>query len=64
LRAIGTPAAKRAWTEHNTIEDVSENLAAVTVPVTVVIGDRDQVEHESALRKVLLAFFRRRRSRC
>jgi pimeloyl-ACP methyl ester carboxylesterase len=47
----GMPAAKQAWTERNMIEDVSENLAAVTVPVTVVIGDRDQVEHEPALRK-------------
>jgi pimeloyl-ACP methyl ester carboxylesterase len=26
-------------------------MSAITVPVTVVIGDRDQVEHELALRK-------------
>jgi pimeloyl-ACP methyl ester carboxylesterase len=32
-------------------------LAAVTVPVTVVIGDRDQVEHEPALRKTFAPFF-------
>jgi 3-oxoadipate enol-lactonase len=34
------------------IEDVSAGLDAVTVPVTVVIGDRDEVEHEAALREI------------
>jgi hypothetical protein len=34
------------------IEDVSARLAAVTGPVAVVIGNRDQVEHEAALRAV------------
>jgi len=34
------------------IEDVSDGLS-VTLPVTVVIGDRDQVEHEPALRQTL-----------
>lgn len=48
----GTSNAKRAWTEIGMIEDVSAGLDAVTVPVTVVIGDRDQVEHEAALREV------------
>jgi pimeloyl-ACP methyl ester carboxylesterase len=52
----GAPAAKRAWTEHNMIEDISAELNAVTVPVTVVIGDRDQVEHEPALRKTFTRF--------
>jgi pimeloyl-ACP methyl ester carboxylesterase len=48
----GAPGAKRAWTERNMIEDVSAGLSAVRVPVTVVIGDRDQVEHEAALREI------------
>jgi 3-oxoadipate enol-lactonase len=52
----GTSGAKRAWTERNMIEDVSAGLAAVTVPVTVVIGDRDQVEHEPALREIFARF--------
>lgn len=47
----GAPAAKRAWTERNMMEDVSAGLTAVSVPVIVVIGDRDQVEHEPALRQ-------------
>ena len=48
----GAEGAKRSWTETGMVMDVSAGLAAVTVPVTAVIGDRDQVEHESALRKV------------
>ena len=51
----GKPDAKRAWTESNMIEDVSTGLEAVTAPVRVVIGDRDQVEHEAALRENLRA---------
>jgi len=52
----GALAAKRAWTERNMIEDVSAGLAAVTVPVAVIIGDRDQVEREAALRQVFARF--------
>ena len=48
----GAPGAKRAWTESGMIEDVSAGLDAVTLPVTVVIGNRDQVEHEAALRQI------------
>jgi 3-oxoadipate enol-lactonase len=44
--------AKRAWTENGMIKDVSAGFDAVAVPVTVVIGDRDQVEHETALREI------------
>lgn len=54
----GTADAKRAWTESGMIEDVSAGLDAVTLPVTVVIGDRDQVEHEAALREVFGRFLR------
>jgi pimeloyl-ACP methyl ester carboxylesterase len=48
----GAEGAKRSWTETGMVMNVSAGLEAVTVPVTAVIGDRDQVEHESALRKV------------
>jgi 3-oxoadipate enol-lactonase len=48
----GVAGAKRAWTENGMIKDVSAGFDAVTVPVTVVIGDRDQVEHEAALREI------------
>jgi pimeloyl-ACP methyl ester carboxylesterase len=52
----GAPGAKREWTERGMIEDVSTGLEAVTVPTTVVIGDRDRVEHESALRQAFGRF--------
>jgi pimeloyl-ACP methyl ester carboxylesterase len=38
------------------IQDVSTGLEAVAVPTMVVIGDRDRVEHESALRQVFGRF--------
>jgi pimeloyl-ACP methyl ester carboxylesterase len=48
----GAEGAKRAWTESEMIRDVSAGLDAVKIPATVVIGDRDQVEHEAALRDI------------
>jgi pimeloyl-ACP methyl ester carboxylesterase len=48
----GAEGAKRAWTESGMVADVSAGLDAAAVPVTVVIGDRDQVEHEAALRDI------------
>ncbi len=48
----GVAGAKRAWTENGMIKDISAGCDAVTMPVTVVIGDRDQVEHEAALREI------------
>jgi len=52
----GAPGAKRAWTDRGMIEDVTAGLDAVTVPACVVIGDRDQVEHEPALRQAFGRF--------
>jgi pimeloyl-ACP methyl ester carboxylesterase len=51
----GSPQAKRAWTQHNMIADVSERLDAITIPVSVVVGDRDQVEREETLRTVFVS---------
>jgi pimeloyl-ACP methyl ester carboxylesterase len=48
----GAPEAKRAWTDRGMIEDVSAGLDAVTIPVSVIVGSRDRVEHETALREV------------
>jgi pimeloyl-ACP methyl ester carboxylesterase len=48
----GAPEAKRVWTDHGMIEDVSAGLDAVTIPVSILVGSRDRVEHESALREV------------
>jgi pimeloyl-ACP methyl ester carboxylesterase len=52
----GAPGAKLEWTERGMIADVSTGLEAVTVPTIVVIGDRDRVEHESALRQAFGRF--------
>jgi pimeloyl-ACP methyl ester carboxylesterase len=52
----GAPGAKREWTEHGMIADVSNGLESVTVPIVVVIGDHDRVEHESALRQAFGRF--------
>jgi pimeloyl-ACP methyl ester carboxylesterase len=52
----GAPAAKRAWTDSGMIENVSAGLAGVITPTIVVIGDRDQVEHEGPLRDVFSRF--------
>jgi pimeloyl-ACP methyl ester carboxylesterase len=48
----GAPEAKRVWTDQGMVEDISDGLMGVTSPTIVVTGDRDQVEHESALREV------------
>jgi pimeloyl-ACP methyl ester carboxylesterase len=52
----GAQGAKREWTERGMIEDVSTGLGAVTIPTIIVIGDRDRVEHESALRQAFGRF--------
>jgi len=52
----GAPEAKRACTNRGMIEDISKALVGVTTPTIVVIGDRDQVEHEAALRNALARF--------
>ena len=52
----GAPEAKRTWTERGMIQDVTAGLDAVRLPVTVVVGDRDQVEHEAALRDIFARF--------
>ena len=48
----GGPEAKRVWTDRGMIEDVSAGLDVVTIPVSIVVGSRDRVERESALREV------------
>ena len=38
------------------IVDVSAGLEKVTMPVTIIVGDRDQVEHEAPLREVFARY--------
>ncbi len=49
----GEAAARRAWPERGMTQDVSEALQGVTLPVQVLIGERDQVEREAVLRPAL-----------
>jgi hypothetical protein len=60
----GSPQAKRARTQHNTIADVSDALDAVTIPFSVVVGDRDQVERKEPLRTVFARFIPTRVFKC
>ncbi len=39
----------RPWTEGGMIEDVS----GVTIPVSVIVADRDQVERDAAIRQAI-----------
>jgi hypothetical protein len=52
----GTLEAKQAWTKRGMNEDVSAGVDAVTVQVTIVVGDRDQVERAPALRETFAHF--------
>jgi pimeloyl-ACP methyl ester carboxylesterase len=52
----GASQAKSAWTECGMIEDILAGLDAVKLPVIVVVGDCDQIEHEAALREIFARF--------
>jgi pimeloyl-ACP methyl ester carboxylesterase len=60
----GSQQAKCAWTQHNMMADVSKGLDAVTIPVSVVVGDRDQVEVQETLRTVIARFIPMRVFEC
>ena len=49
----GEAGAKRAWPDHGMTQDVSAGLEGVTLPVDVLIGERDQVERGAVLRPAL-----------
>jgi pimeloyl-ACP methyl ester carboxylesterase len=50
----GAESAKVAWVSQGMGLDISEQTAAITVPVCVIVGSEDQVEKEAALREALL----------
>lgn len=52
----GEAGAKRAWPGCGMTQDVSARLHGVTLPVNVLIGERDQVEREAALRPAVSRF--------
>ncbi len=49
----GALAAKRAWTEEGMTLDITDLVGNINVPTTVIVGDADRVENESALRREL-----------
>lgn len=51
----GADGAKLAWVHDGMALDVSNQAAAIRVPVSVIVGSADQVERESVLRQTLLA---------
>lgn len=52
----GEAGAKRYWPEQGMLVDVSAALSGTTVPVEVLIAERDQVEQEAVLRPTLSRF--------
>jgi 3-oxoadipate enol-lactonase len=52
----GAPDAKRAWPEHGMTQDISAGLEGCTLPVSVLVGERDQVERPDVLRPALTRF--------
>jgi pimeloyl-ACP methyl ester carboxylesterase len=46
----GAPAAKRAWPEDGMVQDISDRVATIRVPLHVVAGGDDQVETAASLR--------------
>jgi pimeloyl-ACP methyl ester carboxylesterase len=49
----GAPPAKRAWTQEGMTLDISNLVANINVPTTVIVGDADKVETEPDLRREL-----------
>lgn len=50
----GSPQAKKAWPEVAMAEDITAEVASITVPVIVILGERDQVERRPVLEAELL----------
>ncbi|MGP3534029.1 alpha/beta fold hydrolase [Microbacterium sp. RD1] len=51
----GSPGAKQAWPDYTIVEDVSENLENIDVPVLVLSGQQDEVEPAETLRSQIVA---------
>ena len=49
----GEAEAKRVWPDRGMTQDVSAGLEGFTLPVDVLIGEHDQIEHEAILRPAL-----------
>jgi pimeloyl-ACP methyl ester carboxylesterase len=47
----GAPAAKNAWPQEGMTLDITDLVREIDVPTTIIVGDADQVEPESLLRR-------------
>jgi pimeloyl-ACP methyl ester carboxylesterase len=50
----GAPQAKTEWLDVAMREDITADVAAIDVPVVVIAGEQDQVDHVDTLRQELL----------
>ncbi|WP_250527189.1 alpha/beta hydrolase [Caballeronia sp. GAWG2-1] len=50
----GAPQAKAAWPNAAMLEDITNEVGSISVPVTVISGELDQVDRVETLRKELL----------
>jgi uncharacterized protein (TIGR02246 family) len=50
----GAPQAKAAWPNAAMLEDISGEVGAISVPVMVIAGEKDQVDRVETLQKELL----------
>jgi pimeloyl-ACP methyl ester carboxylesterase len=50
----GLPAAKAAWPLHASLEDITDKLALIDIPVLVIAGELDKVDSVTTLTNELL----------
>lgn len=50
----GAPQAKAAWPRAASLEDITDRVAAITVPALIVAGERDRVDSVNLLKAELL----------
>jgi uncharacterized protein (TIGR02246 family) len=50
----GAPQAKAAWPNAAMLEDITGDVGSINVPVIVIAGEKDQVDHVETLQKELL----------
>jgi pimeloyl-ACP methyl ester carboxylesterase len=51
----GAPQAKAAWPKATSLEDITNNVAAITVPTLVIAGGADRVDSVDLLKAELLS---------
>ncbi len=47
---VGSPDAKRVWTEEGMTQDIAAQASTIAVPIHVIVGSEDRIEEEASLR--------------